>query len=42
MLASIGGAVLSGFLQIPGLNYLLSVVTIFVNIALAVVVYSMT
>lgn len=42
VLASIGGAVLSGFLQIPGLNYLLSVVTIFVNIALAFVVYSMT
>lgn len=42
VLAAFGGALLSGFFQIAGLNYLLSSLTIFVNIALAALVYSMT
>lgn len=42
VMAAFGGALLSGFLQIPGLNYLLSAITIFVNVALAFLVYSMT
>jgi hypothetical protein len=42
VLASLGGALLSGFLQIPGLNYLLSAMTIFVNISLTILVYSIT
>lgn len=41
-LASFGGAVIAPFVQIPGLNYLLSSMTLFVNIGLATLVYFMT
>ncbi|EGR4459406.1 hypothetical protein PY199_003591 [Vibrio cholerae] len=42
VLAVISGAFASGILQIPGLNYLLSALTLFVNIGLAIAVYSIT
>lgn len=42
VLASLGGALASGVLQIPGLNYLLAAITVFVNIGLATLVYTMT
>ena len=42
VLAVMGGALISGILQIPGINYLLSAITLFVNIGLAIAVYSMT
>ena len=40
VLAVLGGVFVSGSMQIPVLNYLLSAMTLFINIALASVVYS--
>lgn len=40
--ASVGGAAIAAIARIPGLNYLFSAATLFVNIALAVVVYAVT
>lgn len=40
--ASLGGALLSGLFQIPGINYLLSALALFINVGLAVLVYLMT
>jgi hypothetical protein len=40
--ASLGGALISGFVQIPGINYLFSALTLFVNVGLAVLVYVTT
>lgn len=40
--ASLGGALISGLFQIPGINYLFSALTLFVNIGLAVLVYFIT
>lgn len=40
VVASLGGSLLAGMIQIPGLNYLLSAATLFINVALAAVVYS--
>ncbi|QPK03981.1 hypothetical protein LWM38_07065 [Vibrio kanaloae] len=42
VLAVMGGAFASGMLQIPGVNYLLSAITLFVNIGLVFAVYSIT
>jgi len=42
VLVAYGGIFISGFLQIPGFNYLFSALTIFINIALAAAVYSLT
>jgi len=40
--ASMAGAAVAAIVQIPGVNYLLSAATLFVNIALAVLVYVVT
>ncbi|OEY65995.1 hypothetical protein [Marinobacter sp. X15-166B] len=42
VMASLGGVLVSGMLQIAGLNYLLAAITVFVNIGLAILVYTMT
>lgn len=42
VLAVIGGAFISGILQILGINYLFSALTIFINIGLAIAIYSIT
>lgn len=42
ILAVLGGSFISGTLQISGINYLFSAFTIFINIALAIAVYSLT
>lgn len=42
VLAVFGGAFVSGLLQIPGVNYLFSALTIFINIGLVAAIYSIT
>ncbi|WP_330926043.1 hypothetical protein [Candidatus Sororendozoicomonas aggregata] len=37
---SLLGSLMSGFLQIPGINYIFSSLTLFVNVALAITVYN--
>lgn len=42
VLASFGGALFAGFMQVPGANYLLSAMTLLVNLTLATLVYFLT
>jgi hypothetical protein len=42
VLSSLAGAAIAAVAQIPGINYLLSVATLFANIALAILVYVVT
>jgi hypothetical protein len=39
---ALGGALLAGLAQMPGLNYLISASTLFVNAGLAALVYTLT
>ena len=42
VLAFVGGVMISGSLQIPGLNYIFSALTVFLNIGLVFSVYSLS
>ena len=42
ILAVFGGAFISGFFQVRGFDYLFSALTLFINIGLAIAVYSLT